>query len=1499
MNLKARPDRTYAVLVGIDTYASPRLLPLNGPALDACRHARWLRSKGVPTANIRLLLSPGEQSRVGVAAITEELGLTPRPATQAEVERVLVDELPEWRGDLLWFAWSGHGILDDRDQQRLFCADARTTYEVNLPMGEFERSLLHDRRYEGIREKICVVDACRDFDVPASSLPGTLSFGRTDTADSQGHLQSAYATQDGRPAANLGAEGRGLFTSHLLDELEHSPAWPPDLPAVLETVKERMSTAAVVQVPYLVERRRDGDSPVPFGSRARLSPHIRTHADELARLRGKGSYLTQDMLKFVSPRDGSDPRRLFRRLARLTDSASEQDSKRGVLLVGPAGAGKTRTCFEIAKAALEERRPWQVLHVSRSGEVSTDDVMAVVREQAGRRRVLLIFDYLDSYDALNLESLGEALRTEDPEGRVACVASVRPGMLGKLRENGVGLLLDEVPLRSDREHTAEVISQIFVDVAPGMLDTWDAERLSEVCGQRPIIALLIARELEARLEAGVRELDLVPPRPEDLLFWLQQRTKQDFGEPARETLLLASAVAAASCEQDQDAVESAVERFLAIWADPTFRDGPEGVVGRLLHLGWLVESGQGIDAIHDIVTDELLRMAVIPDGSTVRGEVLRTLLSAFLAGARTFSVASRHLRRWTADLGDTHRRALERACANWLVGSTDQLAALVAGEPQAGRSVMLTMLSGPPWRKGVDDSWDRLVGPWLEETEQRDPGEAATVLASAVRNSVGGVSEHLADACLAWVNRQWTTRDVSELLRVVLEADGVSARDCDKAAEHTLRWFGQQRTMSRTGARLLAALLRRNDLGAERAIAVIDCSLAWMRRSKRNPDAGLVLRPLLLRKDLDEVRQTEAVERALAWLGTQAKPSATALVLDAALRSENLQADKADRVTRCALAWLKKFGAHIDASFVLEPLLARCRPGTADARAVLNHTFGWLHLHASAGRATYVLAEMLLREDLGARKAASAVAAAQEWLGAHGLVGDAKFLLSSLLIRSDIDREAAQKLADDAVNWITRHGLANGGEYVVDALLRPDAAGGHVDRAARTVLTLLDDNYGPALVRSTLARVLRCHGVGPDTLRDAVGRALDFLEESEPEFEATYVLGPLLERRRFLDGRTSRAVDLALAWLHRHGTRQEASFVLDPLLALTDLTDGEAAAIESAAQRWLADHLPSEGARFVLSRLLQQPELARDWPEPVETLAFTWLELYANHPYASFVIAPLLQRFGADRPQDAVDRALSWLRKNPTAEGAPYVVSALTTGRDTDLHQYARCIDRLLALLDAGPEPAAALLGGIRFRRDLDPGRAARLAEYALGVLENEELPLDRGLLIGLLHLALDPERQRRAVRLAFRWLEGPAPQTAKVGLVDALLKRDDLRADQLADAVEVAARWLNDSHNSANVGRLLGSVLGNPRVDAGYRVATTRRALEWLGSHATHPDASNVLAVLLDRRDLAPEDSEIVAAHAEAWLAAVDSESWGRLSVEEALCRYRQRKEAPAPPPS
>lgn len=70
--------------------------------------------------------------------------------------------------------------------------------------------------------------------------------------------------------------------------------------------------------------------------------------------------------------------------------------------------------------------------------------------------------------------------------------------------------------------------------------------------------------------------------------------------------------------------------------------------------------------------------------------------------------------------------------------------------------------------------------------------------------------------------------------------------------------------------------------------------------------------------------------------------------------------------------------------------------------------------------------------------------------------------------------------------------------------------------------------------------------------------------------------------------------------------------------------------------------------------------------------------------------------------------------------------------------------------------------------------------------------------------------------------------------------------------------------------------MLGNRGVDASYRADATRRALECPGSYGTRPDACNDLAVLLDRLGLAPEDGE-TAVHAEAWLAAVGSERWGR----------------------
>ena len=49
---------TIAIVVGIEDYEVGKEWRLDGPALDACRFARWLTSRGVPADRITLLISP-------------------------------------------------------------------------------------------------------------------------------------------------------------------------------------------------------------------------------------------------------------------------------------------------------------------------------------------------------------------------------------------------------------------------------------------------------------------------------------------------------------------------------------------------------------------------------------------------------------------------------------------------------------------------------------------------------------------------------------------------------------------------------------------------------------------------------------------------------------------------------------------------------------------------------------------------------------------------------------------------------------------------------------------------------------------------------------------------------------------------------------------------------------------------------------------------------------------------------------------------------------------------------------------------------------------------------------------------------------------------------------------------------------------------------------------------------------------------------------------------
>jgi hypothetical protein len=75
------PARVVALVVGVERYAAGPRWTLPGPVTDALRFRDWLRSTGVPDANILLHLAPADGSAVLTGC---------RPADHETLRRALV-----------------------------------------------------------------------------------------------------------------------------------------------------------------------------------------------------------------------------------------------------------------------------------------------------------------------------------------------------------------------------------------------------------------------------------------------------------------------------------------------------------------------------------------------------------------------------------------------------------------------------------------------------------------------------------------------------------------------------------------------------------------------------------------------------------------------------------------------------------------------------------------------------------------------------------------------------------------------------------------------------------------------------------------------------------------------------------------------------------------------------------------------------------------------------------------------------------------------------------------------------------------------------------------------------------------------------------------------------------------------------------------------------------------------------------------------------------------
>ncbi|MET8755270.1 hypothetical protein ABZW32_34995 [Streptomyces sp. NPDC004667] len=218
------PRRTFALVAGVETYEVSHRWNLRGPARDALRFARWLTGPGeVPAANVRLLLSPlDDPDRLdwsGPPGLAE-LRDTYRPATEENAKTVLLDELPQCDGDLLWIFWAGHGYLDGHRQLMLPCADARPGRIRHLNLDSalrwWQTDLVKHRRFP---LQAALVDACR-VDAPRDTRWnfGSADYGGGATVPGRRQFR-LYASREGEAAQNDAERGAGRFTEALLAEL--------------------------------------------------------------------------------------------------------------------------------------------------------------------------------------------------------------------------------------------------------------------------------------------------------------------------------------------------------------------------------------------------------------------------------------------------------------------------------------------------------------------------------------------------------------------------------------------------------------------------------------------------------------------------------------------------------------------------------------------------------------------------------------------------------------------------------------------------------------------------------------------------------------------------------------------------------------------------------------------------------------------------------------------------------------------------------------------------------------------------------------------------------------------------------------------------------------------------------------------------------------------------------------------------------------------------------
>ena len=251
-----------AIIVGVEHYPDAGASwDLDGPANDVLRLLRYIVARGVPKEAIRCLVSSLPRNAAVLERIGAEAGELATPS-EAVLNHLFEDVLPDESADPLLLYWSGHGFMEQDGQRRLFTSDARPESKKNVNLNSL-LDALDSTTFAGIRRVDAIIDTCANY--IAATTAGVTDRGFTvGTRAAPREQRVLCGASAGEYALNLSAEQTGLFTKELMAIVEREPARDGvlfDFGGLLPALRERFAAlrreGAVRQAPNLIWARAD------------------------------------------------------------------------------------------------------------------------------------------------------------------------------------------------------------------------------------------------------------------------------------------------------------------------------------------------------------------------------------------------------------------------------------------------------------------------------------------------------------------------------------------------------------------------------------------------------------------------------------------------------------------------------------------------------------------------------------------------------------------------------------------------------------------------------------------------------------------------------------------------------------------------------------------------------------------------------------------------------------------------------------------------------------------------------------------------------------------------------------------------------------------------------------------------------------------------------------------------------------------------------------------